>query len=78
MARKTKNPALPEAVRGLANTIINNTPDGSPGYDEAAGTVSEIWDQFEANGATVADMDRITGYIRYAKFEGFCTASPIG
>ncbi len=77
MARKTSKPALAAPVRGLANTIINNTPDGSPGYDEAAANVSELWDQFDANGATVADMEAICGYIRWAKFEGFCSASPI-
>lgn len=77
MKRKTKKPALAEPVRVLARTIINNTPDGSPGYDEAAATVSEIWDQFDAAGATVNDMENITTYIRWAKFEGFCIESPI-
>jgi hypothetical protein len=77
MKRKTKTPPLAPAIKALANTIINNTPDGSPGYDEAAATVSEIWDQFDAAGAGVADMEHICGHIRWAKFEGFCIQSPI-
>ena len=79
MARKKSNmqPALPEPVLTLAKKLVNNTPDGDVGYGEAADTVSEIWDQFDAAGATVADMERITGYIRYCKFEGFCKGCPV-
>ena len=77
MARKKTQPALPEPVLALAKKLVNNTPDGDQGYGEAADTVSEIWDQFAEGGATVADMERITGYIRYCKFEGFCKGSPV-
>jgi hypothetical protein len=78
MKRKTSSkPPLAPAIKTLANTIINNTPDGSVGYDEAANTISEIWDQFDEAGATPADMEQITGYLRWAKWEGFCINSPI-
>jgi hypothetical protein len=75
--KQTKHPALPDAVRGLAKTLINNTPDGDIGYNEAANTVSEIWDQFDANGAVVGDLEHICGFIRWAKCEGFGLDNPI-
>lgn len=77
MSKKMKKDALPEAVLTLAKKLVNNTPDGDAGYGEAADTVSEIWDQFDAAGATVKDMERITGFIRYCKFEGFCKTCPV-
>jgi len=74
--RKAK-PTLAPPVLALVKMLVNKTPDGSVGYDEAAGMVSELWDQFDAAGATVADMENICGFIRWAKWEGFCEASPL-
>ena len=75
--KKTRLPVLTPAVRKLAVGIINKTPDGSVGYDEAAHHVSETWDQFEQAGATSADLNNITGFIRWAKWEGFCIGSTL-
>jgi hypothetical protein len=75
--RKTKKPVLAEPIVALANNIINKTPDASVGFSEASDMVSELWDQFDAAGATVGDLEAITGYIRWRKFEGFCETAPI-
>jgi len=77
MKKKVIKPVLAESVKALAKTIINKTPDGDVGYSEASDTVSDVWDQFETAGANVGDLEGIQGYIRWAKFEGFCEAAPI-
>lgn len=78
MKRKTKVvPTLASPVLALAKIIINKTPDGDLGYGEASNMVSEVWDQFDAAGATVGDLEDITGYMRWRKMDGFCETNPI-
>jgi hypothetical protein len=77
MKRKTKAPPLIPAVLGLVKVVVNKTAEGDVGYAEAASMVSEVWDQFDAAGATVGDMDAIMGQVRWMKWEGFCEADPV-
>lgn len=77
MKRKTKAPPLIPAVLALVKVVVNKTAEGDVGYAEAASMVSEVWDQFDAAGATVGDMDAIMGQVRWMKWEGFGEADPI-
>jgi len=70
-------PVLPLAIRALVVLVINDTPDGPVGYAEAMDGVSGIWQQFDAAGAVVGDLEAIGAYIRWAKCEGFCSTSPM-
>lgn len=71
---KTKLPA--EVVR-ICKSIINATGDGSCGYDDAVGQVSEQWELFERAGCTPANVDEICAYIKWAKCEGFHERCPL-
>lgn len=72
-----KATALPQPMLMLAKELVNNTPAGDVGYAEAADAVAENWSRFEEVGATVNNIETITGYIRWAKCEGFCASCPI-
>jgi len=72
-----KTQALPKTILLLAKEIVNGTADGEIGYAEAADTVIENWNQFAEVGATVADVERINGFLRWMKSEGFCKNCPM-
>lgn len=69
---------MPPAVKRLAAGVINATPDGSVGYDEAIGRVGENWADFAAAGAGDPKLyEHVADYIRWAKWEGFCRTNPL-
>jgi hypothetical protein len=74
---KASKPVLNRPVRSLARSLVNTTPDGDVGYDLAVQGLSDQWPAFLEAGAGIADMEQITGFIRWAKFEGFCQSSPM-
>lgn len=69
--------ALPHGVHKTAVGIINRTPPGDIGYDDASCQVQELWNVFDDEGASCGDLDTIMGFIRWAKMEGFGEGSPI-
>ena len=73
----TKTP-MTSTVKALAVEVINSTPDGSVGYDEAIGRVGENWADFDAAGAGEPKLyEQVADYIRWAKWEGFCVSNPL-
>ncbi len=74
---KTRTP-MTSAVKALAVDVINTTPDGSVGYDEAIGRVGENWADFAAVGHGEPKLyEQVADYIRWAKWEGFCVSSTL-
>jgi len=75
--KKKKIQILPQAIVSLAKEIVSQTPDGDVGYGEACDRVMEIWGAFTEAGATVSDIERINGFLRWSKHEGFCDRCPM-
>lgn len=74
MKRRT---CLPTPILSLVKKIVNTTPTNELGYAEAADRVNENWGEFVSAGASVGDLEAITGLIRWRKSEGFCEDAPL-
>jgi hypothetical protein len=72
-AKETIKPAIKNACK----IIINQTPAGDLGWQNASDMISDRWDLFEAAGAIVGDLESISAFVHWAKLEGFSDQCPI-
>lgn len=75
---KSTHKALNANVKALAVGVINRTPDGSIGYDEAVGLIGEQWGDFALAGGDEPRLyEAVADFVRWAKWEGWCSRTPL-